>query len=1127
MKELKLIISSLLFLLCASLSVCGEGVTVRLEFPQESVAVSEMGEYDLVSVEGCELFGKPGEPLLPTKAVYVSLPLGFEMTDVCISENKQIQLPGAFNIAPAQPVQPVSQPDLCDFVPPEPCSYSLSGAQPAQQLTSTGIGSLRGFRILGLIVYPIQYVASERRLLLSTHMTIEVAGEQIPSKLGTQPESTLAGDVAAKSLVGSLVENPEGAVQEPGTAPLYWRDKCDVLIITQAYFVPSFEDLRDWYYRKGYRTEIVTIDTIAGGYAGGDLPAKIRNCIKDYYINQGLGWVILGGDAAEVPTRTAFAFIVGDEYDLEDYQQCDFYYSDLDGSWNADGDEYWGEYIEDDIDMYPDVFVGRLPASSLSNARLLVQKALTYEGAGDEAVPTDYLTRALFWACKLDDRPTWGGDAKDSITEATIFPGYWTFKACYDRDKTSGKANILAAMNDGYAIVNNCGHSNFTVAGALYDAPEDEREYIMRNDMSGLKNGPRYSVLYSIGCMFGALDSDSLASRFMIASRGGGVAAIANSRYGWYSSGSAGNGPSDRMDREFFDALFKSRKYNVGEALAESKARYIAYSKRAMGGWYGCFRWITYGMNLFGSPVTPVWTATPSTILVRYDPVLRLNREDFFATVTDKQGAPIKGALVCLTDGEGWLGRGTTDEYGEVLVDTPHVESNHDFDLTVTAQNFLPRTYKVRGIFNTDLELNGADVDPPYGRPGGAFTFRVHYYDEDGDAPLVIRANVAGQYFHMSLLEGEPADGIYGVQLVVGTGDCMGQEYHFFAVDGRGSFKRYPPTGELYGAGIDDVSPTSRVRSPKYSTSATVAVTYSAEDDCSGIDDVALWFRVDKGAWRASGLLGQGSSGTIHFGASDEGTYDFFSIAADNAGNEQTRIARVDATCVYDATPPSSFARCSPTSIGRTLSIPCSAIDSLAGVDRVRLLYRFLGARKDTPESSAEHAWQTFEDVPWRQGVNFEFEAQFGPGLYEFITRATDRAGNRERVKEVADASCTFTSDLLDLRLWTNAERYSRGEELVLSALYQNYGDALMADLFAAIVFSDGQVLFLPAVSEAIAPFYTAMEIPASSSRDLELLRLTVPQGISPGRYEFWAVFAHCTTGELVSNVATAGWELF
>jgi len=302
MKRWNPVILLSLLALCVASNVLAE-ITVRLEFPLETVSFETVDGYDVVSVEGCELFGEAGEPLLPTRAVYVSLPPGFEMTGVRISENEQIQLPGTFDIAPAQPVRPISQPDLYDFVPPEPSAYSLSAAQPAKQLVSTGEGSLRGFRVLGLIVYPVQYVAGEKKLLLSTELTIEVTGEGLPLPLDTRPESTLAGDVAARSLVGSLVENPDGVMQEPSATPLYWRNKCDVLIITQVYFVSSFDDLRDWYYRKGYRTEIITIDTIESEYHGRDLPVKIRNCIRDYYINQGLGWVILGGDAREVPTR--------------------------------------------------------------------------------------------------------------------------------------------------------------------------------------------------------------------------------------------------------------------------------------------------------------------------------------------------------------------------------------------------------------------------------------------------------------------------------------------------------------------------------------------------------------------------------------------------------------------------------------------------------------------------------------------------------------------------------------------------------------------------------------------------------------------------------------------------------
>ena len=1127
MNNLKIMAFSAVFMLSVSLAVFAEGITIQLRFPQKSMTVSKIGGYDVVRLDGCKLFGEPGEPLLPTKAVYVALPPGFEMTEVRISANKKIQLPGAFNIAPAQPVRPVSEPGTVDFVPPKPSAYSLGEAQPAEQLISTGEGSLRGYRVLGLIVYPMQYEAVERRLLLSTEMTIEVTGKQTPGALAASDESPTAGDSAASSLVNSLVANTQDAVPKRRAVPLYWRDRCDVLIITQDYFVSSLETLRDWLYRKGYRTKIVEVGDIDVDYMGPDLPAKIRNCIKDYYLNQGLGWVILGGDVSEVPTRRGYAFTSGKTYGSKDYLQCDYYYSDLDGSWNADGDEYWGEYKDDQIDMYPDVFVGRLPASSLSDIKVLVRKILTYEGAGEEQLPTDYLTSAFFWACKLDDRPTWGGDAKDSITEATIFPSYWTFKTCYDRDGTSGKENVLAAMDEGYAIINNCGHSTYNAASALYDAPKSQREYIMCNDMTRLKNAPRYSVLYSIGCLFGALDLDSLGERFMNAAAGGGVAALVNSRYGWYSSGSPGSGPSDLMDREFFNALFRGHHYNIGEAFAESKVHYISYSKRSKKGWYGCFRWITYGMNLLGSPIMPIWTATPSTMAVDYDPVFRLNRDGFLARVTGREGRPVQGALVCLTDRHGWLARGTTDEDGQVLVDTPYVESARNFDLTVTAQNYLPYFGRVTGVYNTDLLLSDGEVTPRYGRSGDTFTFQVHYFDDDADAPFVIEAYVAGHYFPLSLLEGTPADGTFGIELVVGDGDCLGDAFHFFAVDGRGSFKRFPPTGELFGPGIDDVKPDSAVSSPQYSTVATIAVRYLAQDDCSGVASVELWFRRDDGAWTFSGLSGEGSSGTISFVAPQEGAYDFFSIATDNAGNEQLRVARTDTSCTYDSTPPSSTLRCSDYSSSSNLRIVCFAGDLVSGIERVTLFYRFSAPKSTKSSSSRRTEWQAFKTLQWHQGLEFAFDAQDGPGFYEFMSIATDRAGNTEHTKTAPDASCVFDYPWVALSIWTDAREYHTGDELVVLGTYENYhGGPITADLYLALVLPNGEILYMPGLSDVLCPLYTEIPITAFSSRGLELLRMEIPAGFPPGQYQFVAALVRPSTYQLMSNIAAADWKL-
>ena len=49
----------------------------------------------------------------------------------------------------------------------------------------------------------------------------------------------------------------------------------------------------------------------------------------------------------------------------------DLYYGGLDGTWDSDGDGIYGEADEDtDVDLMPEVFVGRIPVQTASQAEV-------------------------------------------------------------------------------------------------------------------------------------------------------------------------------------------------------------------------------------------------------------------------------------------------------------------------------------------------------------------------------------------------------------------------------------------------------------------------------------------------------------------------------------------------------------------------------------------------------------------------------------------------------------------------------------------------------------------------------------------------------------------------------------
>lgn len=141
-------------------------------------------------------------------------------------------------------------------------------------------------------------------------------------------------------------------------------------------------------------------------------PERIKRGIADYQQRYGIQYVMLVGDSHNFPVRyqvtdrrqerqTGLASIGA-------YYASDLYYADLydeDGNfetWDYNGNHYygelWGEYYKgptnhDQIDMIPDVAVGRVPASNDNEVTNYVNKVIDYE---QPSIYDDWMSNALF-----------------------------------------------------------------------------------------------------------------------------------------------------------------------------------------------------------------------------------------------------------------------------------------------------------------------------------------------------------------------------------------------------------------------------------------------------------------------------------------------------------------------------------------------------------------------------------------------------------------------------------------------------------------------------------------------------------------------------------------------------------
>ncbi len=447
------------------------------------------------------------------------------------------------------------------------------------------------------------------------------------------------------------------------------------LIITADHLVASFQPLADWKLKKGLSAKIVKTSYIYANCAGKDYQERIRNFIIDAYQNWGTIWVLLGGDTNIIPHRFAFAFDC--EYEYGDYSDnfipCDLFYSNLDGDWNANGNDIYGE-VDDGIDMYPDVFVGRASVENASEATAFVNKILTYEKNAPNGHELDMLFLAdILWY----DPYTNSGEGKDYIDSLYVPDHFDPITKLYMHFGNENYTSVMNALNKGQNIINHDGHAGYTVMvigeGSL-QIP----------DMDALSNKPKYSILFSIGCWPAAFDHDCIAEHFITNPNGGGVAFISNSRYGWGSPGNAVYGYSNRFDHQFFKYLFIDNIYHVGNALSTAKSVYVPYSAQK-----NVYRWCEYQVNLLGDPEMPVWTDTPHTLIIHHPDELPLGNT--FCSITATDGSqPVKGALVCLMQNSDVYETGMTGLDGSVSFEFTASTPVNDIQLTVTAQNFIP-----------------------------------------------------------------------------------------------------------------------------------------------------------------------------------------------------------------------------------------------------------------------------------------------------------------------------------------------------------------------------------------------------------------------------------------------------
>ena len=469
--------------------------------------------------EGNSFLMQQGKPILPIYIQDYIFPFGTKIKSITCTPKKIQTQPLTTDIIPTPPIGVVSQKVTNNLI--KSIDYGTKPYPDKWYQYDLGCGLDGNTRALFVKIelYPIQYHPAEK--------TIEWAKEF---------------DIVFE--------------YEASSEPITNNDAYSFLILAPSEYSSYLSDLVAHKNDRGIPTKLVTLSEIYGGTYfptnGRDDQEKIKYFIKDAIEYWGTNSIMLVGGSEQFPTRETHIYIGSlkdDEVFVSDLYYADIY--DYQGgfcSWDSNGNSRFGEFNwtgnYDDVDLYPDVNLGRLACTSTSQVTNCVNKIITYED--NKAYTQEWFTNLVVVGGDtfVPDDDHSGVDEGELVNQKiiNIMNGFFPEKIWASNGRLSklvppyGIGEINDAIKAGCGFIDWSGHGNTDLWGShphesgnnfWIPTPSPPGLYLS-SDIAGLSNGNKLPIVIVGGCSCGEFDTDTkcFAWRWLSNSNGGGIASI-------------------------------------------------------------------------------------------------------------------------------------------------------------------------------------------------------------------------------------------------------------------------------------------------------------------------------------------------------------------------------------------------------------------------------------------------------------------------------------------------------------------------------------------------------------------------------------------------------------------------
>lgn len=388
----------------------------------------------------------------------------------------------------------------------------------------------------------------------------------------------------------------------------------ELLIISPDEFIDELQPLKDHKEHMGMSTKLVSLSTVYDEmyWKGRDNAEKIKYFIKTAVENWQTHFILLVGDFQKMPIRYVY------NNEPSDYHEpryiSELYYADIFdhqnefSDWNSNNNDLFGEWTgseaqDKNIDLYPDVAVGRLACRNVFEVNIMVKKIINYETqtfgsdwfnnfvvvAGDTYPPGQY---------PFNTDPYEGEENTQTALDA--MPDFNHVKLWTSTGAFTGPSDVIRTMNQGCGFMFFEGHASPIAWGT--HPPEIEKNGtwvwgLRIYHINFLMNRQKLPIVVAAACHNGQFDVTPLnllkklkgeplnvgewalecwAWKLTSHPFGGSIATISNTGLGMSKEDKQSmEGAGDFMDMQFFLEYGAHKHKYLGDVWMDSITNYI------------------------------------------------------------------------------------------------------------------------------------------------------------------------------------------------------------------------------------------------------------------------------------------------------------------------------------------------------------------------------------------------------------------------------------------------------------------------------------------------------------------------------------------------------------------------